>query len=174
MRGQAFVVLDSVQNASKARNELNGTTFIDKPLSIEFSLSKSFAVAKVDGTYDELRNEQQKKKGDLFKKRKFPFRNGTDEELNRVSSRRMTNPSNYLLIENLAEQVGSGEGRDKFIMLLRDRSGYVDVNVKGYDLAIVQFKTIEEAQNAKLALDGYIFMDKKLVVNFFRKDRRNQ
>lgn len=166
MRGQAFVILDSILNATKALHELNGTTFIDRPLNIEFSKTKSLAIAEIDGTYNEIRHKQQAKKNSGNKRK---YRGELEEELQRLKRRKVDTPTNYLLIEELPEQVGSTEGRDKFIMLLNGRDGFKDVNVKGSDLAIVQFTTTEYARNAKLALDGYTFMDKQLNVSFYSK-----
>ncbi|KAI9476543.1 MAG: hypothetical protein EXX96DRAFT_577522 [Benjaminiella poitrasii] len=51
MREQAFVVYGNAASATTAKRSLNGFTFFEKPLKIEYAKTKSDAVAKLDGTY---------------------------------------------------------------------------------------------------------------------------
>ncbi|KAG1158720.1 hypothetical protein G6F37_005543 [Rhizopus arrhizus] len=60
MREQAFVVYNSVASATTAKRGLNGFTFLGHALKIEYSKTKSDAVAKLDGTY-RLRDSSTKR-----------------------------------------------------------------------------------------------------------------
>ncbi|CEP13511.1 hypothetical protein [Parasitella parasitica] len=51
MREQAFVVYDNVASATTAKRSLNGFTFFERPIKIEYAKTKSDAIAKLDGTF---------------------------------------------------------------------------------------------------------------------------
>jgi len=51
MRGQAFIIFKNIESASRALKELQGYTFLDKPITVTYSKSKSDVVAKEEGTY---------------------------------------------------------------------------------------------------------------------------
>ncbi|KAM3578881.1 hypothetical protein VKS41_008674 [Umbelopsis sp. WA50703] len=51
MRGQAFVVFEEISSATAALRSLNGFSFYDSNINIEYAKSKSDAIAKMDGTY---------------------------------------------------------------------------------------------------------------------------
>ena len=51
VRGQAFVCFDELSSAIKAKDGLQGFEFLNRPLHIGYSKSKSHALMKKDGTY---------------------------------------------------------------------------------------------------------------------------
>ncbi|KAJ2955356.1 hypothetical protein NQZ79_g8639 [Umbelopsis isabellina] len=51
MRGQAFIVFEEISAATAALRSLNGFSFYDKNINIQYAKSKSDAIAKLDGTY---------------------------------------------------------------------------------------------------------------------------
>lgn len=51
LRGQAFVIMDSVQAATAALNAEQGYTFFNKDMVIEYAHTKSDMIAKRDGDY---------------------------------------------------------------------------------------------------------------------------
>ncbi|GAA5802105.1 hypothetical protein EDC94DRAFT_609704 [Helicostylum pulchrum] len=51
MREQAFIVYNNVASATTAKRSLNGFTFFDRPIKIEYAKTKSDAIAKLDGTF---------------------------------------------------------------------------------------------------------------------------
>ena len=51
MRGQAHVVMFDIASASRALRALHGVTLLGKPLRVTYAKSKSYAVARLDGTY---------------------------------------------------------------------------------------------------------------------------
>ncbi|XP_065832377.1 ubiquitin thioesterase otulin-like [Oscarella lobularis] len=60
MRGQAFVVFKDTGAATNALRSMQGLSFLNKPLRIQFAESKSAAVAKIAGTYVERKREKRK------------------------------------------------------------------------------------------------------------------
>ena len=50
-KGQAWVLFDSIEAASAAKDKMQGFVYHDKEMRIEFSKNKSDALAKEDGTY---------------------------------------------------------------------------------------------------------------------------
>ncbi|KAG2183455.1 hypothetical protein INT43_006461 [Umbelopsis isabellina] len=51
MRGQAFIVFEEISAATAALRSLNGFSFYDNNINIQYAKSKSDAIAKLDGTY---------------------------------------------------------------------------------------------------------------------------
>jgi U2 small nuclear ribonucleoprotein B'' len=51
LRGRAWIVFEDVSSASQARNNLQDFELYGRPLKIDFALTKSDAVAKLDGTW---------------------------------------------------------------------------------------------------------------------------
>ncbi|KAG4303558.1 hypothetical protein PCANB_000006 [Pneumocystis canis] len=60
MRGQAFVVFDSIDSAQKAIADVQSFTLFDKPMVLQYSKTKSDATVKRLGTEEEF--EEHKKK----------------------------------------------------------------------------------------------------------------
>lgn len=52
-RGQAFVVFENLDDAIKARKEMNGFEYHKKNMRIRFATTKSDIIAKREGTYEE-------------------------------------------------------------------------------------------------------------------------
>ena len=52
LRGQAWVVFDSVPAATAAMRAMNDFPFYDKPMRVSYARTKSDATAKLDGTFD--------------------------------------------------------------------------------------------------------------------------
>lgn len=59
MKGQAFVVFDSISSAQKAIADVQSFKLFDKPMVLQFSKTKSDATIKKYGTEEEF--EQHKK-----------------------------------------------------------------------------------------------------------------
>lgn len=58
MRGQAFVVFKDIASATVALRQLQGFDFFDKPMNLQYAKGKSFAVAKNDGSYADLKRKR--------------------------------------------------------------------------------------------------------------------
>ncbi|ORY94734.1 hypothetical protein BCR43DRAFT_494513 [Syncephalastrum racemosum] len=61
MREQAFIVYDNVAAATTALRNLNGFSFYQRPMNITYAKTKSYAVARLDGTF-KLRSWEEKLK----------------------------------------------------------------------------------------------------------------
>ena len=63
MRGQAFVVFDSVDHASQALSALCDFSFLGKEMKISYAKTKSDVVAQKDGSYNtKMKQERQLKR----------------------------------------------------------------------------------------------------------------
>lgn len=66
LKGQAFITFSTIDEASKAKNQLNNSIFLDKKLQIEFAKTKSdIALVKTGKMLQEDKNKK-----DLLRKRK--------------------------------------------------------------------------------------------------------
>lgn len=68
LRGQAWVVFDSVGSATTALRSLQGFPFLGKPMRIQFAKGKSNAVALREGTYEP--GSKRRKRGEKDGKKK--------------------------------------------------------------------------------------------------------
>lgn len=63
MRGQAFVVFETVDQATSALRQLQGFKFFDTEIRIEYAKTKSDIVAKSDDTYSEKLIKRKQEQG---------------------------------------------------------------------------------------------------------------
>jgi RNA recognition motif-containing protein len=59
-KGQAFIVYDDVESATRAIEEIQGFELFDKPMTLEYARTKSDATVKLEGNEDEF--EQHKRR----------------------------------------------------------------------------------------------------------------
>jgi U2 small nuclear ribonucleoprotein B'' len=62
LAGQAFVLLDSVETATRALHAEQGFLFFDRPLQINYTAEKSDRIAKRDGTYKPIDRSEKRMK----------------------------------------------------------------------------------------------------------------
>jgi len=173
LRGQAFVVMDSVASATAALQAEQGFTFFDKDLVIEYAKEKSDMTAKRDGTYvpkakRRKLQEQQKEKKEEEEDEETAEAKGGDEpagdgvvggkedEAAQPSSTEgsavpSAPPSKYLLAQNLPSECNEV----MLGMLFRQYAGYVEVRMPRPGLAFVEFESEPHATLAKQGLDGF-------------------
>ena len=60
-RGQAFVVFDDVDSATRAINEIQGFDLFDKPMVLDYAKTRSDAIVAKEGTKDELELHKRKR-----------------------------------------------------------------------------------------------------------------
>lgn len=84
-RGQAWIIFENVESASKALGEMANFSFYGKPMQVSFSKIKSDVVAKKDGSFVsrpkrkiEKKRKGKKKKGEKSKKEKRKKTEKTD------------------------------------------------------------------------------------------------
>eukprot|EP00344_Euplotes_crassus_P004554 CAMPEP_0197004468 /NCGR_PEP_ID=MMETSP1380-20130617/23136_1 /TAXON_ID=5936 /ORGANISM="Euplotes crassus, Strain CT5" /LENGTH=238 /DNA_ID=CAMNT_0042423265 /DNA_START=1 /DNA_END=718 /DNA_ORIENTATION=- len=85
MKGQAFVVFSSVDNAQKAQHDLQGHTFFEKKMEIQFAKQPSDATLKARGEFDkyEIKKRFQRKKENEAKEREQKRKN-MEEQIEEV------------------------------------------------------------------------------------------
>merc|ERR1712070_1052358 len=73
-KGQAFVVFRDISCATNAMRALQGFVFLDKPMRIAYSKSKSDVVAQEDGTFKPRGKGGEKAAKEVKPKAKAPAR----------------------------------------------------------------------------------------------------
>ena len=88
MRGQAFIVFENEDDAEKALNTMDGATFYQVPMMINYARKHSDVIAKKKGTFDEAKVKQEREKRDKDYKEWIEYvRNlRTQEKLNKLST----------------------------------------------------------------------------------------
>lgn len=181
LRGQAWVIFDTLAGATKAQKDLNGFVFYGKPLRVLFAKNKSDVIAKSQGTFvprpkrklqeDIDREKEEKEKERDRKKQKTSSDKPTDKkekkkkEDSESSSSASTSqpltadipapPNKKLFVENLPN-----EATDLMLsVLFQQYPGYqsclvVDVPNKG-KVAFIEFQEIFQATAAMDALQAF-------------------
>ncbi|KAJ1587179.1 hypothetical protein NDA12_005427 [Ustilago hordei] len=197
MRGQAFVSLDNVQAADKARREAHLFPLYGKAMKISFAKSKSDAVVlqkvKEEGdkeselfkTHKEERLEHKKmaRRGNVLRRRELekkirakraaageiaePEKAAANKRAQQEMPDEYLPPNKTLFLQNIPDGVGKGELESLFSAY----SGYVDVQtIPGKaDIAFVEYADIPSSVTARGALNGYNFgAGDKLKITFAR------
>lgn len=60
-KGQAFIVFDSVESASKAIEEVQGFELFEKPMQLAFAKTRSDATVKRNGDEDEFESHKRRR-----------------------------------------------------------------------------------------------------------------
>ncbi|KAG5459162.1 MAG: U2 small nuclear ribonucleoprotein B [Olpidium bornovanus] len=168
MRGQAFVVFKEQETADKALKELQGLMLYNKPLTIQYSNTKSDAVAKLDGTWDEhkrKRDEEKERRKDeprvpLSKKQAVARAMGIDQSGASAQGGYQAGipeaylmPNKILFIQNLPEEATA----EMLEALFNQYDGFKEVRLvpSKKDLAFVEYETEMQAGMAKQALHKF-------------------
>lgn len=69
-KGQAFVVYDSVESATRAIDEVNGFDLFEKPMVLDYAKTRSDATVLREGGSDELEAHKRRR---LAEKGTFPY-----------------------------------------------------------------------------------------------------
>mmetsp|Transcript_9016 Transcript_9016/g.12932 ORF Transcript_9016/g.12932 Transcript_9016/m.12932 type:complete len:249 (+) Transcript_9016:110-856(+) len=161
LRGQAWVIFESLAAASAALEAERGFVFFGRPLMVNYAKEVSDRVAKRDGTYNaKARERRAKRKLDetgedgAVKSVKIKLEGGaapapeTSESSNAQAS---NDPSTLLLAKNLPS-----ECNDMMLaMLFRQYSGYKKVNMAAGNRATIEFETDSQATAALKGLNGF-------------------
>jgi len=179
-KGQAFIVFDEIESATKALQEMNNFLFYHKPLRVSYAKSKSDVIAKRDGSF-KPRPSKKKKKGDMkdtkAKLKLKDTKNGvmvdikpnvktevTVKEQNQKTVASL--PANrILLVQNLPKEVTE----NMVAMLFQASVGFQKVSlIPGYSgFAYVEYKDRQLATEAMNALQGFkITAENQLVITF--------
>ncbi|KAL7433719.1 hypothetical protein ACHAXH_002458 [Discostella pseudostelligera] len=182
LRGQAWVVFESLAAATAAVEMERGFVFFGRPLMVNYAKEVSDRIAKRDGTYSAKIKEKRaaaKRKiedgvgeegGDQAKKTKFASDvvggDAASTDLNETSQSTNDNsevakntggfhPSTTPSSYLLAKNLPSECNDMMLAMLFRQYSGYKEVKSFGRGLAIIEFGNENEATSALKGLNGF-------------------
>jgi U2 small nuclear ribonucleoprotein B'' len=142
LRGQAWVIMGSVEAATAALAE-QGFTFFGKDLVIEYAREKSDRIAKREGTY------VPKAKRHKIQKSSEPEEEEEQQEEAEEEEPDDSPPSKYLLA-HIPPECGS-----MLQALFGQYAGLVEVRLAKPELAFVEFESEPHATAAKKALQGF-------------------
>jgi len=170
-KGQAFVVFRDISCATNAMRALQGFMFLDKPMRIGYSKSKSDVVSLEDGSFKprgkagETPKEEEKKKGPGPAK---PKAKAGDPKAGAAAPKMMPHPgaapqkdegdkdgqpSNVLFVENLPPEVNEM----MLTMLFRQYPGFQEARlIKGRNVAFIEYSDELQAGIAKHGLQGFM------------------
>jgi len=172
-KGQAFVVYRDISCATNAMRALQGFVFLDKPLRIAYSKSKSDAVAQEDGTFKprrrfgkEIVHEEEAPKKAAPKPKAEPKAKAKAEAAPKMmphpgagadkddeASKEDGQPSNVLFVENLPAEVNEM----MLTMLFRQYPGFQEARlIKGRNVAFIEYSDELQAGIAKHGLQGFM------------------
>jgi U2 small nuclear ribonucleoprotein B'' len=175
LRGQAFVLFDTVQSATSALQAEQGFTFFGKDLKLEYAKEKSDRIAKRDGTF--VPKDRRKKRAAEAQLSKDDAASGEkkiklDQSLGAGPSATISDPSSLVKEAendtNLAEADGANPSNILFAdslpedcneMMLRclfvNYNGYKEVRIPRKGLAFIEFDDETQATIALKALNGF-------------------
>eukprot|EP01006_Ploeotia_vitrea_P030339 TRINITY_DN62801_c0_g3_i1.p2 TRINITY_DN62801_c0_g3~~TRINITY_DN62801_c0_g3_i1.p2 ORF type:complete len:214 (-),score=9.70 TRINITY_DN62801_c0_g3_i1:1407-2048(-) len=147
LRGQAWVVFRDVNSATTAMREMQGYSFKNLPMMIQFAQTKSDAIGKLDGTYQEKRKPKSQKK-----RKQEPEQQGRK----RKSQRKTDNlPNHILFVENLPEE--SDDNQKMLTVLFQNFTGFREVRLVpgNRGIAFVEFESEPLATMSMSNLQGF-------------------
>lgn len=163
LRGQAFVIMEDVHAATKAMQSEQGFTFFGKDMVIEFAKSKSDRIAKRDGEYvpkhkrqktthkKEQEEEEEASKEATTTTEPQETAAKTTEQQEMAVEQDTAPPSKILLAQNLPTDCNEM----MLAMLFQQHSGFKEVRLPRPGLAFVEFESVDQATQAKMALSGF-------------------
>jgi len=174
-KGQAFVVFRDISCATNAMRALQGFVFLDKPMKINYSKTKSDIVAIEDGTFKprgklgEKEKEEptkpkqpppvrpkavepkSKAKVDTPAAKSMPQPGADADEKSEAADK--DQPSNVLFVENLPPEVNEM----MLTMLFRQYPGFQEARlIKGRSVAFIEYADELQAGIAKHGLQGFM------------------
>lgn len=188
-KGQAFVVFRDISCATNALRALNGFVFLDKPMRIAYSRTKSDVVALEDGTFKprakaEAKKEEAKKPviQNVVKPKTAPPVGVPARAPQVVQPKFMPHPgagpapmdstgegqpSNVLFVENLPAEVNEM----MLTMLFRQYPGFQEARlIKGRNVAFIEYADELQAGIAKHGLQGFMVTpEMSLKISFARQ-----
>ena len=170
MRGQAFVVFETIPEAEKALKDLQGYPIDDKAMLIQFAKSKSDRVVQHNNP---AALEQHKAERLARKEARGPLKAATS---NKRSTKRAANakasatdanpPHKILLVQNLPEDITN----DVMQAVFGRFAGFRDIRmVPGRNLAFVEYTDDAAAMEAKESTNGVTISEQQLRVTYGKK-----
>ncbi|EPX71604.1 U1 snRNP-associated protein Usp102 [Schizosaccharomyces octosporus yFS286] len=181
MRGQAFVVFENLQDASRALQDLQGYPLYGKPMMIQFSRTKSDAILQLQDPKQleshklqrHERREHLKRTGALQPPapkpahKKQPVKRAAAGERKFNINEDLLPPNKVLLLQNLPQEVTA----EILTQIFEAYQGFQEVRmVPGRrGIAFVEYDTEREAGIAKNGTAGMALSGSQVKVTFARK-----
>ena len=154
LRGQAWVIYESLSSATAAIEAERGFVFFGRPLIINYAKEVSDRVAKRDGTYSAKTKRVKRKPEDVGDENDAASKSIKLDELMPPAKAPTVDsnaPSSILVAKDLPS-----ECNDMMLaMLFRQYSGYKAVKLIGVGVATIEFGTESEATAALNGLNGF-------------------
>lgn len=151
MRGQAWVIFDSVQAATTALQVENGFQFFGRDLKVQYAKETSDRIAKRDGTYVP-KSKRRKPTGNAPSKASSTSATETTTPATDVPPPDASQPPTHILFaQDLPEECN----QIMLEMLFRQYAGYKEVRVPRPGLAFIEFDNEPHATLALQGLNGF-------------------
>jgi len=162
LRGQAWIVFNSIEEAGVAMEKLNETDFHEKPLRIQYAKEKSDVISEREGQPIDKETRQVKKR----KKREEEEEKRAKRQRTRV--RAEDNPPNKLLLVQNIPPLDPQIIQDMLTALFSQYQGLKEVRmVAARGVALVEFENEMLSGRAREGLQGFkVTPEFPLVVSF--------
>jgi RNA recognition motif-containing protein len=165
-RGQAWVVFDKTDAATRAVRAMSGFNFFGKPLRCSFAESKSDTISKIEGTYKprpkrvdgktkntEVKRETRKRPDSPTQDSKSTKRVAESKSAPEPMQEDTNPPNKILFVENLPGATTA----TLLEMLFQQSEGFVEARlIPGKSgIAFVEFGDAFQAEQAKDTLQGF-------------------
>jgi RNA recognition motif-containing protein len=160
MRGQAFVVFESVEQAGKALHDVQGFPLYNKPMHVAFASGKSDAVAALDGTLQTLKAARLKVKATRprleppKKKRRTDADKHSHPAFKNVSTVNddYLPPNQILFVQNIPSDLADGY----LVQIFKQYPGFLEVRLVPTHpgIAFVEYENEMQATIAKERVGG--------------------
>lgn len=170
LRGQAWIIYDTIHSATMAIQSLQGFTFFGKDLVLEYARSQSDRIAKRDGTFQpkakrmKLGEREATDHGNAHPEmEQHPTEDNSAVPTNNNPDTTATSgnpndpatiqapPSRFLMANNLPVECNEMA----LTLLFQQYAGFQEVRVPRTGLAFIQFQEEIHATLAKNSLNGY-------------------
>ncbi|KAI3433493.1 hypothetical protein D9Q98_003305 [Chlorella vulgaris] len=168
LRGQAWVVFERAEEAKKALDCMQGFPLMGKPLRIALAKTKSDAVAKLDGTFQERPKTERQVKNKSATETLIQRTKEKPEAAAAAGAGRDRGPNHILFVENLPESANEA----MVGMLFQQFTGFKEVRMvpQRPGIAFVEYSDEGQAGTAMQGLQGFkLATDKAMVVTFANK-----
>lgn len=168
MRGQAFVVMKDVESATSAMKAVQGFSFYNKLMDIQYARINSDIVAKKEGTYEQQKRQREEEKERRKRELKKPKIVPQPVVPKPVIVPIFEEPNNILFIQNLPQDVT----KESVTSLFQQYPGFREVRlVPGKkELAFIEYDNEQQAGIARKSLNGFHMSETNAIkVSFAKK-----
>ncbi|EKU22169.1 U2 small nuclear ribonucleoprotein B'', partial [Nannochloropsis gaditana CCMP526] len=163
LRGQAWVVFDSVGSATTALRSLQGFPFLGKPMRIQFAKGKSNAVALREGTYEPGSKRRKRGEKDGKKKEESQKLSGSRDEGKRGKEAEaeehvagMALAAGEVSSMLMAQELPTECTEEMLAVLFRRFAGFHEIRLAGQrGIAFIEFRDEVSARTAFQAYNGF-------------------